>query len=347
MKKIIDNLKSPGFMAVLTILSTVLGVYGTFFYERTPEIQLQLIAETNVLDIHEQLGKLDIFYDGKNLKTTEQTLRVITLRIANTGFATITKASYDENELLGFNIQGGKILETPEIVASSYLTSNLRPRLVSDTKVIFSPVILESEESFQVKLLILAAPQQNIAISPLGKIAGVKKISVTEPFKDINRRSAFQLATDGNIEIQILRSLIYFLTLPLALIVVLAPSVWIGSIFSKHIRVRKVAQFKAKFTDVDQLDQLILDSYIRDDSLWETIRLLAKEKELTPSSFPKYATGFNAGPVRGPDDPIDQDTLELNLRKLNEMNLVTHEGNHYQLKSEASPKIDRLVSFLT
>jgi hypothetical protein len=54
--------------AVVGIISAILGIYTFFFQEKNVQINYEILTNANVLDINADVSKLDITYDGNNLK---------------------------------------------------------------------------------------------------------------------------------------------------------------------------------------------------------------------------------------------------------------------------------------
>src|SRR5664279_1508531 len=73
-----------------SFLGFVVGVFGIALgilalRERRPEITFSFVAESNVLDVHTPVSALDVLYRGKNIQKLGLNLRIITVRIENTG----------------------------------------------------------------------------------------------------------------------------------------------------------------------------------------------------------------------------------------------------------------------
>src|SRR5690348_506807 len=110
-----------------TVIVALLGIYGTFFYERKPNLLFEVVSNASVIDVKETLSKLVITYDGTNLKQQDQNLFLTTIRIANRGSSDIVITSFDSSAPLGYGIKSGTILESPTIIADEYLKNNVRP----------------------------------------------------------------------------------------------------------------------------------------------------------------------------------------------------------------------------
>ena len=68
---------------ILALLFGGLAIYLGFFRDRKPELRFEIVSNTSVLDVREDLGKLEILYDGLDIKKSKQSLRVVVVRVDN------------------------------------------------------------------------------------------------------------------------------------------------------------------------------------------------------------------------------------------------------------------------
>ena len=132
-------------VATLGFVGAIVSLYAFFFQEKKVDLQYEIIANTNVLDINADVSKLDIIYNGISLKQKDEHLRIINLRVINRGTDNILKEYFDDNDLLGFKIMGGKVIEKPEVIetSSNYLKRNLIITLDTADRIKLSKVIIE------------------------------------------------------------------------------------------------------------------------------------------------------------------------------------------------------------
>ena len=83
-------------IGALGVVASIIGIYTGIFYERKPSISFEVLTKTAVLDVREDVSKLDILYDGKNLKKNNQALSVVNLKVVNNGQADLLHNYYDE-----------------------------------------------------------------------------------------------------------------------------------------------------------------------------------------------------------------------------------------------------------
>jgi len=63
---------------------------------------MEVVSSANVIDVKEDVGKLEVLYEGANLRSNHLSLSVVTLKISNDGGAPITKTAYDDAAPLGY-----------------------------------------------------------------------------------------------------------------------------------------------------------------------------------------------------------------------------------------------------
>jgi hypothetical protein len=255
---------------VLAAIFGALSIYTTFFWSRNAQVRYTVSSIVGVYDIREEIGKLDIIYDGINIREKKQMLSLIALNVANIGNSHLTKALYDSNDPLGFKLNGGMLLKAEISQASnSYLFKTLNINLVSNTIVHFSPVIVDSGESFSVKILALHNENEFVEIIPLGKIAGVKEIELIPWTRGASKIPFWQKVKSGGIFIHLTRALSYFILLILFGLAIGIPAVILSGVTSKHKRKRHIRDFKSlSEISFKEEDDYIFESYLRHGEMY-------------------------------------------------------------------------------
>ena len=181
-------------------------------FERRPELLVEVMSNNRVLDIREKVGKLDILFDGKSLQAQKLDLRLVTVRISNIGTADIAKNAFDEKALFGLEILGGEIVEGPELQSPiPYLMENAKIHMPSAGRLLLSPVILDSKDWLELKLLLLVREGSELDFRPIGKIAGARTTRLELVYKSALSESHWDKATKGDYLIQLIRIPIYLL----------------------------------------------------------------------------------------------------------------------------------------
>jgi len=164
------------------VIGVALAIYFGLFYRVLPHIAFEIVSNTEIVDIHEDSTKLDVSYGGKSLKAAGDTLTVILLRVVNDGNAAVRMDAYTPDAPLGFTINEGEIIESPQIAeaSSDYLRGTMKASLVNGKEVTFSRTILNANASATFKILVIHRAESGIVVdvSPIGVIADIDSITV-------------------------------------------------------------------------------------------------------------------------------------------------------------------------
>ena len=240
---------------ILAVIFGGLTVYSEFIRNREPALRFDVVSNTSVLDVREELGKLEIFYDGLDIKKSKQSLRVILVRVVNPGETDILMSHYDERVPLGFTVSNGELLRVELLEASNqYLISNLRVTFTDSLRGVFEPVILESKEFFIFKALVLHLQGAPPTLSPMGKIAGIRTINLTEPLSNDSEKSYWNLVFAGGVWVQSARLISYFFGLVILLFAVISPVVFVSGKLTRRKRVKHVKHFR-RVSEIELLDK--------------------------------------------------------------------------------------------
>lgn len=179
LNKVWEIIKSTGFMAALALISFCFAIYQTFYFEKKPEITISVNALSRVFDVYQSVGKLKVIYANEDLRVSKKQLWAMTVTVSNTGGAGIRKGDFDEAAPFGLYFPDAEIVDTPAIQTSnSYLNENIKIRTQRD-RIIFSPSIIESQDSLQISVLLLGPQTSTPTISGFGKISGISKFVVS------------------------------------------------------------------------------------------------------------------------------------------------------------------------
>jgi hypothetical protein len=275
LKQLWDLVTSKSAAFLLAAVGIGVGIYGIWFYRTSAAVAFEVVSDTKVLDIHESIGKLDVIYGGQSLKATNKELRVLQITLSNRGRADITKDSFDSSDPLGFEIPRGAILEPPLISGSSkYLSNHLSVTEPNSGTVLISPIIFEAGEWIHFKLLVAVSAGDSATVQPIGKIAGVKSISVIDLSKGPNSRSLWSRIIHSDDWLpRFILSLPLLLVLFLSIVLLAAIVVGVSSIFVvpvgqlRDIPVRKhrkklIETYQKTFTPQPS-DYFVTDEYYK------------------------------------------------------------------------------------
>jgi len=263
------NSKIPwGFISVaLALVFGFLAIYQAFFQQKRPAISIEILSNTSILDVKEDVAGLDIQYDRRDIRKANESLRVITVRVENTGKEDILKSFYDSRDPFGIKISKGKLIEEPTILAASsdYIRKNLDPKIKDDNVIQFSDIILEVGQYFVIKLLLLhkrdgSPPTIEKAV---GTIAGLQTPTILEMPGEKPKKSLWAQAFSGSYLVQVIRFICYFFGMIFAMIFIIAPPAIISDALSKRRRKRTIEDYKLG-TDIDlnEKDNFLLKRYI-------------------------------------------------------------------------------------
>jgi hypothetical protein len=218
---------------------------------------------------------LDIIYDSTNLKQTRENLRIYTIKVINVGKQHIIKEYYDVNDPVGIGLSSGKIIEQPQLIQSSnnYLRRNVRIVDYQADKVVFSQVILESGEHFTINILVLHRKDSIPTVLSFGKIAGQQRIDVSSAIDVKNEESLWIKVLSGDIWVQLLRLLTYFLAVVLVIAIIAFVSSKIDEYKTAKKRKRVAEEFKqTKAYHYTRMDDAIFARYL-ENGPWELGRM--------------------------------------------------------------------------
>lgn len=273
-------------------IGAIITIYAFFIQQRNIELQYEILSNTNILDIKADVNQFDILYDGKSLKATNENVRIITLRILNSGNTDILKDYYDDDAPLGFKVTNGLLLKEPELIGASnnYLKDNLIVKADSSNKIFFSKIILETSEYFIIKVIVKYTLKVTPSIVAIGKVAGIKSIQVVNTFEQKESESFFSKVFSGNILIQLVRGFAYSLMV-IILGITIAFSVSSISEYRNKIRRKKLVErfkFEPKY-NYNKMDDALFNRFIEDDiDILRNMRRFVKDEKYLNSKY-KFA----------------------------------------------------------
>lgn len=289
-------------MAILAIGGILFAIYQTFFYERRALITFSSTLPAKVLDIHQPIGGLEIYYSGESLRASRKTLWVISSIIKNEGNAEVKIGDYDERNPLGILVEKGQIAEPPSITASnSYLKENIRIDY-SKSKTTLRPVILEPGDSIAISLLVLGDEQSQPDISPIGKIAGVRELYLTNATSESSASILQKIFHSETWWIQALRLIGYFLLgfvfmgmISALIILVITPVESLKEKRKKEKRSKKIENYKHGET-LSREARVLVDFYKEKD-----VEILFEINELIKATANRYQLMRQLSPHLEPD----------------------------------------------
>lgn len=262
----IDKKLSWSFLGfILAAFFGGIAIYTEFIRDTSPTLKYEILSNTKILDVKEDVTGLGIIYNNEDIRKAHKTLSVLIVRVSNEGRSPILKTYYDNASPLGLSISSGEIITAEVINATTdYLRQNAGISVRDPSNVEFSQMIIEPNESFTTKLLILNPEQNAPTIFPKGKIAGVKKLLLVDRQSEYTKETFIMKALSGSLWVQVFRTITYVVAFILLLIVVIAPPIYISEKKDQWKRNSILRQFKSR-TDsaLNNLNVELYDFYKR------------------------------------------------------------------------------------
>lgn len=203
---------------IVSIIFGLSGIYYSVFYQKKPQLDIEMVSNFNVLDVKESIGNLDIIYENKSLSEKKQSLSVINLKVINNGNSDITIGSYDPKFPAGLSVVNGILAEKTLLTSShtSYELSTLSLEQIDNKKIFLPQIIINSNEYYELKLIVLHSNNIKPTIEPFGVIAGNGNIRLINSPLLGNEKNIIERFFDGSILLNLSRFAIYgfiFLTI--------------------------------------------------------------------------------------------------------------------------------------
>lgn len=254
-------LSTVGFF--LSLAFSIFGIYTTFYYQKNPNLQFEIVSQDPVYDIKENISNLDIIYDNESIRQKGLMLSMIRIRVANTGNESLTKASFDEEALPKLFFQNGTILTT-EITGTSskYLQTHGKIAALNDKTIEVKPVIFDEGSFISFKALVIHQFDKSPVMFADGKIGGAPDIGIS-PYKPKESQSFLSRVFRGELLVQFVRATGYTLGTLLLLVISAFSASSLLEWSSKRKRRRFVSKFK-KGTEIalSTNEKKFLDAYI-------------------------------------------------------------------------------------
>lgn len=248
---------------LLAVFFGGLTLYNEFIRNPNPALAVQILSDTNVLDVKENIPELKIIYGDVDIKNLNQNLSVVVFRVENVGGAAILNTFYDEKAIPVLTLLTGKFVKVEQATATSaYLLNAAQPMLISQSAIALPRVILEPGESYTLKALLLHGPRSGLPFNATGKVAGVRDINIIGAAAATQKESFWLSVVSGSIPTQIARAPIYFLGFILLILGTLGPIAFTYDRIQAMSRSRTVKQFKNHYKgEINSPELNVLEVY--------------------------------------------------------------------------------------
>lgn len=269
---------------VLAVFFGGITIYNEFIKNPNPALSVQILSDTNVLDVRENVPELKIVYGDVDIKSLSQTLSVVVFKVQNLGGASILNSYYEEKAVPSLISASGKFIKVEQVAATNdYLTNSAQPVLVSPNNLQLPRVIMEPGESYTVKALLLHGPRTGPPFKAIGKVAGTKSIPVVAVEAEGKKESFWISVVSGNALTQIARAPVYFLGFLFLLFITVAPIAFVADWIQANSRSRMLKQFRRHYSgEIAETETKILGIYQKHglSPLVQTREIISDEAKL-------------------------------------------------------------------
>ena len=252
---------------LIGILGFVYAIYVDQFKEQKPKLVYDLLSNTQVLSVKEDINKLDIIYDKQNLKEQKENLILLTVRIKNEGNINIKEGDYYSKIPFGLKISGGKIAEKPQLIDASnkFLKENIVLLFDTLNSISINKVPIDVGQYFTIKILTICNLNVSPSIVPVGKISGMRdEFQIRKSYLSDQKeeQSFFEKLINGSVSIHIARFFFYLLIMILFGVVFGIPTSQISSYFEERNKKRKIEKFREKTKiELSEKIEMVFDIY--------------------------------------------------------------------------------------
>jgi hypothetical protein len=248
---------------VLAAVFGALSLYTEFWKETAPRLEFELLSSAPVLDVREKLPELEVLYRSQNIQEQGRTLSVLLVRAVNRGSADLLSSHYDSKVPVGLNLEHGTLIRADLAGASNEYLRQAAVVTATSPTISLEPTILEPDEWYLLKLLVLHDVASQPTISAHGKIAGMHSINVVSPSPATEKEGFWFQAFSGGVWTQIVRIPGYFLAAVLLMVGIIIPASSLSDAVTTRKRKKLVERFKAKTKlDITDGDEFIFDGYV-------------------------------------------------------------------------------------
>lgn len=182
-------------------------------------ISVQVRRESSAIDVDRQFSGLSVVYRGQDLLASKSGLAISQIRVVNTGSVSIAETSISRSDPLGVQVIGGQVLGIIGFRASSdHLMRRARPRVVESSVILPSNIILDPNDYISFDVLILKKDVASLRYVALGKVEGVRSLSIERQIAEGEKPALVWSAFSGGPLVQAIRLLAYSIFALLTLI---------------------------------------------------------------------------------------------------------------------------------
>jgi hypothetical protein len=206
--------RSGAFAALTFAVSVFLALFFGLsnLSEPDPKLTYEILRETDVLDVRTPVEDLQITFQNEDIQGENLNLRIYAMRVINNGEVDILQTQFDQDQIWGLQVDGGRVIEARPIEASStYLNEKSNPQVVGEDIVQFDKAIVEKGQFFVFNMLVVHAKDVEPEIIALGKIAGIDEIVVTRIPVEVEGPGFLSDLFGGDWAVQLVRAILFLI----------------------------------------------------------------------------------------------------------------------------------------
>jgi hypothetical protein len=351
LKKLWKYFVSASFIGIVI---GVVGLYYTLRGSRT-HLSMDIASESNVLDVRHPISDLAVLFQGRNIDEEKANLKILTIRVINDGDANIREDDFDSRIPFGLQIDGGRIVRAQVTGSNSrYLMDNLHLRVEEESRIVFDKVIFDKRNFVAIEVLVLHPKNAPPSIKPLGKIAGLGEIAVTNSFQERDQTSFINQVFAGPAAVQISRTIAYALLALLSIVVIGFAIAGLGSMpasWRKRSRRRTAARLPTLELEAAEKKRKVIEAIFIEYGLPGLIRAqnhLKNEEELKkeikarrrfygPNAMVPTAAHVHSAAM------AMETQIPSSLGPVLEAKLIRLKGDQLEIDQEIEPLINRFL----
>ena len=238
----VSDHRSGTFAALTFAVSVSLALFFGLanLSEPSPKLTYEILRETDVLDVRTPVEDLQITFQNEDIQGENLNLRIYAMRVVNNGEVDILQTQFDQDEIWGLQVIGGRVIEARLTDAGSgYLSTKANPHVILENIVEFDKAIVEKGKFFAFNMLVVHAKDVTPTIIPLGKIAGIDGIVVTRVPVKIEGPGFLSDLFGGGWAVQLVRAVLFIMSAAV-LLGLFAAAVLSYSFLTTAIRRRRI-----------------------------------------------------------------------------------------------------------
>lgn len=333
-------------LGIIAVVGFGVSIYLGFFRKTAPQLEYEVLSVTDFFNNTERASYIKIYIDSLDVQESHLNISTYSVRVANKGNEDISFYDYDKGEF-GLRIKDGTVLETPILLDAStdYIKGKfeISDSVVKTSFVEMPKMVLDIDDYFVVKIVVLHAVNTTPSFIPEGKISGQRNILVN-PIQS-KKQSFWKTVFCGNWSVQIVRGIVYFL-ISMMVIVMIAGSV---SSISDSMDKRRRRKTLNSIPKKNSIIKIVEDEYINngDYKICLLHDLYQKTEEDVSKQYEQSSKRINGRfSHQRPIEMYRYDSRDKFMYLLHEGYLIQKSDGKIGFNSSAKESVDIIYSYL-